>query len=172
MDAGVPSRCIQDFLGGLFQNCLQQGRHRSTELAERPASMQACINAGGSAPGPQSPHSKQHDSIMAMTAAATAWPARLDLSFAERAGRRRDQPSRRTVPQGRRHSASPLCFGGLSNRGRVLKRTGLSRLKDLELTEPAQVVVRTQLASKSVTGVAARLLDLGRYIPVSQETLT
>ena len=30
MNAGVPSRCIQDFLGGLFQNCLQQGRHRST----------------------------------------------------------------------------------------------------------------------------------------------
>ena len=32
--------------------------------------------------------------------------------------------------------------------------------------------MRTQLASKSVTCVTARLLDLGRHILVSRETLT
>ena len=41
MDAGVPSRCIQDFLGGLFQNCLQQG----TALLNSPNALHPCRRA-------------------------------------------------------------------------------------------------------------------------------
>ena len=64
-------------------------------------------NAGASAhpgclPAPGQNHrNKRHNQMTAMTAAATAWPARLNLSFAERAGR--------TVLTGQRHSGPLLA---------------------------------------------------------------
>ena len=89
---------------------------------------------------------------MAMTAAATAWPARLNLSFAERAGR--------TVLTGQRHSG-PL----LAQKPFYPEPNGCGHIY---LIHPPGDIV----GGDEVTDVTVRLLDPGRHTLVSRETLT